>query len=98
MTAAAPEARKPRRKWGWLFLIAFLVQAWVFVGLIAHRNSDLNRTRSLEAHFIKQGVSTVIERNRIRSVQTEMNLYMAALGIVSIITLAGTVIGLRRRK
>src|SRR5262245_25175492 len=100
MTEAASIERKPRRKWGWIFIILFLVQAFVCVAIIGNNLAEAARTRDMALYWARQGdaARAMSAAYRARQLTTEANMLMVVTGILSIGTLTAAFFGLRRRK
>jgi hypothetical protein len=47
MTSASLDALKPRRKWGWLFVVVFVLQASAFTVVIGTDVTKANEWRDL---------------------------------------------------
>jgi hypothetical protein len=101
--------RGPRRKWGWLFIVLFVVQAFVFMAIIGTTLADAGREQSLGQSFIDRparGCEDMSCRigyaessfSRARSLEQQAKMLMIVAVISSIITLTLAIVGLRRRK
>jgi hypothetical protein len=94
----APAAR-PRRKWGWIFLAAFVVQAAIFIFLIAQIARQIPSATALDdpaattppANAVAPLTQEEAERLRLR-----LTLLLLGASTFSILTLAGALIGLRK--
>jgi hypothetical protein len=109
MSSDATVARGPRRKWGWLFVILFLLQGIAFAGIIGTTLSDAGRARSLGQDFIDRGArgcedmacrisQAQIDFSRARGLEQQAKVLMVVAGVCSLGTLALAFVGLRRRK
>ena len=109
MTSATTAARRPRRKWGWIFVVLFVFQAIAFAAIIGTDFADANRERDLARSFIERpsrgcedmdcriGYAGSASHNaQLR--EQEAKLLMVLAGICSIVTLTLAFVGLRRRK
>lgn len=96
MTSVEPApVAKPRRKWGWIFLTAFVVQAAVFVILIGQIARQMPSATVLEK---TAGASPAAQLSPEEAERLRLKLALLLLGAstLSIVTLAGALIGLRR--
>jgi hypothetical protein len=100
MNSATSEAPKPRRKWGWLFVILFVAQAVVFAALIGTMSADIGRARGLASSFATRGdvTNAQVDNLRARALETQMRMLLVACGVFSLITIAGATIGFQRKK
>ena len=97
MTVLTSAERKPRRKWGWLFVIAFLIQAVVFAAIIIHTMGELHRERGLQNSLLRSHPNSV-STWRVNSLRNDINLLSIGAAASSIGMLFGAVMGFRRRK
>ena len=96
MTSVEPApVAKPRRKWGWIFLAAFVVQAAVFMILIGQIARQMPSATVLEE---TAGASPAAQLSPEEAERLRLKLALLLLGAstFSIVTLAGALIGLRR--
>ena len=108
MTDELTTVPKPRRKWGWFFVAAFVLQAIVFASIIGTDINDANSQRELGKNIYTQGARDCDANCRMgwlastnsksEQLYQEANMLMILAGIFSIATLTGSVLGLRRRK
>ncbi len=100
MSSTIPEVRKPRRKWGWIFVILFVVQAFVFFALIANTNMSARQSQSLADSFARSGDIANASTDNIfaQAKRRQVNTLITAFGIVSLICIGGAVIGFQRKK
>jgi len=101
MTSVEPSADKPRRKWGWVFLLAFVVQAAVFVVLIGQIARQMPSATVLvenPADAAPKGAPAPTELSPADAerLRLKLALLLLAASTCSIVTLAGALIGLRR--
>jgi hypothetical protein len=100
MTSAEPLAATKRRKWGWIFLAAFVVQAAVFVALIGQLARQMPSATVLEDPAVSrpQGASapTELSQTDAERLRLKLALLLLAASTCSIVTLAGALIGLRK--
>ncbi len=98
--APKPEALKPRRKWGWIFVVLFIVQAVLFLALIAHTSTAARRSQDLANSFVRSGdiASATTDNIFAQAQRRQVNTLMIAFGIVSLICIGGAVIGFQRKK
>jgi hypothetical protein len=98
MTSVEPTpAAKPRRKWGWIFLAAFVVQAAVFVFLIAQIARQMPSATTLEDPANPQtGAATQLAPEQAERLRLKLTLLLLGASTFSIVPLAGALIGLRR--
>ncbi len=100
MSSTTSEVRKPRRKWGWIFVILFVVQAFLFFALIANTSMSARQSQSLADSFVRSGdiASATTDNIYARAQRRQVNTLMIAFGIVSLICIGGAVIGFQRKK
>jgi hypothetical protein len=100
MSSTTSEARKPRRKWGWIFVVLFLLQAVVFLALIANTSMSARQMQSLADSAIRSGDTgrATLDSMYARGQRSQVNTLMVAFGVVSLITIGGAVIGFQRKK
>jgi hypothetical protein len=101
MTSAEPSADKPRRKWGWVLLLAFVVQAVVFAVLIGQIARQMPSATVLVENPAEPGPQGTPAPPELNSADAErlrfkLALLLLAASTCSIVTLAGALIGLRR--
>jgi len=98
MTESVVAQRKPRRKWGWIFVVLFVLQAIVFTAIIGTNMSEIDRIRPSSAGIRRNLDDSTLFLSRIEQLRSE-NRVMAVLAVfVSIGTLTFALVGLRRRK
>jgi hypothetical protein len=88
---------KPRRKWGWLFVAAFVVQAVILMSMIASTMSALEREKDLQRDYMKTA-PRYVNNLRIMQLENEIGLLRGAGLVSSIAMLIGAGLGLRRPK
>jgi hypothetical protein len=98
MTSGKPTpVARPRRKWGWIFLAAFVVQAAVFVFLIARIARQMPAATTLEDPAAAQPGATVqLSPQEAERLRLKLTLLLLGASTFSIVTLAGALIGLRK--
>ena len=100
MTSGEPVAvAKPARKWGWIFLAAFIVQAAVFVFLIAQIARQMPAATVLEDAAnpsAQAGAAAQLSPEEAERLRLKLALLLLGASTFSIVTLAGALIGLRR--
>jgi hypothetical protein len=108
MTAVSLAALKPRRKWGWFFVVAFVLQTVAFTVMIGGAVTKANEWRGLAQRFLdsqdpkcdhncREGGAILAVRASRRLDQEATQLTFLA-GVLSVGTLTGAFFGLRRRK
>ena len=102
MTSAEPAPAVKSRKWGWIFLAAFVVQAVVFAGLIGQLARQMPSATVLEdsAGSSPQGAPapTQLSPADAERLRLKLALVLLAASTCSIVTLAGALIGLRKAR
>jgi hypothetical protein len=101
MTSVEPSAEKPRRKWGWVFLLAFVVQAVVFAALIGQIARQMPSATVLVENPAEPGPRGAPAQGELSPADAErlrlkLALLLLAASTCSTVTLAGALIGLRR--
>ena len=101
MTSAEPVAPPgSRRKWGWIFLAAFIVQAAVFFFLIAQIARQMPAATVLEDTAnpnAQAGTTAQLTPEDAERLRLKLALLLLGASTFSIVTLAGALIGLRRQ-
>jgi hypothetical protein len=108
MTSVSLAPRKPRRKWGWIFVVAFALQAIAFTVLIDGDLTKANEWRGLAQRSLdsqdpkcdyncKVGLAALSNRAS-RLLDQEANMLMITAAVLSVGTLIGAFFGLRRRQ
>jgi hypothetical protein len=92
-TAVAP---RPRRKWGWIFVVLFVIQALLFGAKIGTDLADAQRERRAVPSLTPENGS--MAQLKARQLDNEVVLLSGLAGICSLLTLTGAFIGLRRPK
>lgn len=109
MSSEATVQRMPRRKWGWLFVILFVLQAIVFAGAIGTLLADAERSRSLGQDFLQRGARDCQDVDckvrwaqdsfqTARMKESQARTLMMVAAVTSLGTLVLAFVGLRRRK
>lgn len=99
MTSGEPTPARPRRKWGWAFLAAFVVQAAVFFFLIAQIARQIPSATTLEdpaGTNLRQSPAAQLSPEEAERLRLKLTLLLLGASTFSIVTLAGALIGLRR--
>ncbi len=103
-----PAVKPKRRKWGWIFFALFVVQAFVFGGIIGKLYTDAASDRSFARHMRTsptkdcdtycQMSSSQSSSMMARGKQSSANALLVVAVVTSIVTLVLGFIGTRRRK
>jgi hypothetical protein len=99
MTTETLPKPKRRRKWGWFFIFAFLLQALFFIPIIGHWIGEAQSERGSAEVWARtdSGRSGLALMNARRLESNATTLTIVTL-IFSAGTLTGAVLGFRRRK
>jgi hypothetical protein len=107
MSAVVPSAQaRPRRKWGWIFIVAFVVQAVVFATVIGGLLSDSTAMTEVSQMYRKAAkdgaqeyqIDAHMRASKARQLRQEATLVLVLAVICSIGTLTGVYFGFRRRR
>jgi hypothetical protein len=93
MTEPMPTERKPRRKWGWIFVVLFVVHAITFAIIIAN---DFQKLRRAEMNSLRLPAS-IAAASQERELREETNQTMIYAGLLSVVTLVAAYVGFRPR-
>lgn len=109
MTSASLVALKPRRKWGWFFVAAFVIQAIVLAAIIGKYSADAGRASAAAQYFESSAASgggnlnskiaaAAIFAKEATRLNQDVNLLTVLVGVLSVGTLTGVFFGLRRHQ
>jgi hypothetical protein len=92
--------RPPRRKWGWFFIIAFVLQAFIFIAVAANDLAEEWRQRSTAKYWVSQHDlgRAQYALDEARRLGSEATMMFVLLAVGSVVTITGTILGFRRRK
>ena len=97
-TVSPPKPR--RRKWGWFFVIAFVLQAFFCIAIAANDLAEVGRQRSIAASWVRDRDlgNAQYALDQARRLGSEATMMFVLLVVGSVVTITGTILGFRRRK